>query len=157
MPLPRWDDVKLGRSASFAAGKPTRGIHMIDPTAVKMFRGTPEIDLTGTTGARFAVDPSFLSYDTVPIRVTAVVRGFGRGSPGFNLKYEYSGPVRAADDHGMVARGAWNSIQGDKPTTLSWDIPDPRFVGKYGANVWLACDSSAHSDFSVVSVSVTKL
>lgn len=50
--------------------------------------GGPARDVSGGPGMSFTVDPNFLAYDTVPIRVEVELRRNGDASAGFNLKYE---------------------------------------------------------------------
>jgi hypothetical protein len=155
--LPTWDGGKLNAMVSLSAGQKPRGLHMIDPPDPTIVNGVAEFDLSGRRDARFAVDPLFLNYESLPIRITAVVRGHNRGNPGFNLKYENRGPISAANGHGMVSTGGWQFVKGTSPITLSWTIADDRFVGKYGAHFAIDCDGPESSDFSILSISVTKL
>lgn len=155
--LPAWDGGASNQSASLTAGQKPQGIHMIDAAPKKLGNRPLEFDLSGTTGARFAVDPAFYLYEGGPIRITAVVRAHEKGRAGFSLKYEANGPVDAVDGQGMIGAGTWNTVTGEAPATLSWEIRDARFVGKYGANFAINCDGPEFCNFSVLSVKVTKL
>jgi len=149
------------KSIALTAGEAPRGLYLLDAPQPKTVNGTAELDMAGTTGARFAVDPRFLGYDSQPIRITAVVRGHGQDrdhhDPGFNLKYESAAPLQQLDDSGMQGTGSWQSVLGTSPVTLTWDIAAPRFVGKYGINFLLDSDSPTFADFSLLSLTVTKL
>ena len=72
------------------------------------------------------------------------------------LKYESRQPMASADGHGMVGTGTWNHVEGDAPVTFTWTIDDARFVGKYGANFAMSCDSPEFADFSVLSVEIRR-
>lgn len=141
----------------FSAGEAPCGLHMVQPGQVAHEPGGAEVDLAGRIGARFAVDPQLVGYADQKLEITAVVRGHGRGDPGFNLKYEAQRPLTRVNDHGMVGAGGWNHIQGATPMTLRWTVKDARFVGKYGANLAIECDSSKHCDFSLLRLQVKKL
>jgi hypothetical protein len=73
------------------------------------------------------------------------------------LKYETDRPLTRVNDYGMIGASGWNHIQGDAPTTLRWTVKDARFVGKYGVNLAIECDSSKYCDFSLLRLHVKKL
>jgi len=54
----------------------------------RLWRSTASPPATSPAGpgSRFPLDPNFLAYDTVPIRVEVELRRNGDASAGFNLK-----------------------------------------------------------------------
>lgn len=142
---------------SFTAGETPCGVHMLGPVQVTHAAGGAEISLSGRNGARFAVDPQLIGYADQKLEISAVVRGHGRGEPGFNLKYEAERPLERVNDNGMVGAGTWNHLKGEEPTTLRWTVKDARFVGKYGINLAIECDSSKFCDFSLLRLNIKKL
>jgi hypothetical protein len=121
-----------------------KGLH---PTAGKVVDGL--LNLSGTAGTAFTVDPNFNSYETVPLKVTALVRRNGEKAAGFNFRYESTSDYKGGFGwHGIPPGKEW--------TTLTWTLKDPRFVGKFGFHFSFDSDSPQHADFSVKSVTVTK-
>jgi hypothetical protein len=104
---------------------------------------------------RFAVDPLFQGFSSQNIEVVVTLRSHGSDDAGFNLKYESSGP--GLDEHGMRRAGGWSSLRGERPVTLRWKINNPSFVGKYGANLSIDCDSVRYCNFGILSVIINKL
>ena len=143
-------------SPHFSAGEPQCGVHIVGPAQVTQGASGAEISLAGRNGARFAVDPQVIGYADHKLEISLVVRGHGRGEPGFNLKYEAERPLTRVNDNGMVGAGGWNHIRGEEPTTLRWTVDDARFVGKYGINLAIECDSSKFCDFSVLRLNIKK-
>ena len=146
-----------GQTVQLVAGDRTCGLHMVEPPRADQVAGSAELSLAGRSAARFAVDPQLIGYGDRALEVTAVVRGHGRGKAGFNLKYEADRPLDRVDDNGMVGARGWNHVQGDAPMTLRWRIKDARFVGKYGVNLAIDCDSRKFCDFSLLRLSIRKL
>lgn len=145
-------------SVSLVAGRPSRGLSMINQPDASAYKSKFEFDMTGKGAARFTVDPSFLSFSTRPIRITAVLRGHGVGDPGFNLKYESDLPLDLADGNYLTpSDSGWHRVNATNFYTVSWVIPNPRFVGVYGYNFTFDTDGPAHSQFSIQSVMVSKL
>ena len=88
-------------------------------------------------------------YEMEPIKITAVLRRNGEKGAGFNLKYESTTGVKGAEGWYTIPAGAqW--------TTRTWTIPDPQFVGKWGYHFSFDSDSTQNSNYSLVSVTVTK-
>src|SRR5262249_445267 len=105
---------------------------------------------SGSSSQVFTVDPNFLSYTTVPISITAVLRANGSASAGFNLKYESTS--------GYKGTGSWYTIPGsDQWYTKTWTITDPQLVGKWAYNFAFDSDSTTYSGYSIQSVTVSKL
>jgi hypothetical protein len=75
-------------------------------------------------GNLFMVDPNFLSYDTVPIEITALVRRNEKNAPfALTLEYESTSGYRKADPQDIP--------EGDDWQTLTWKIADPQFVSSW--------------------------
>lgn len=150
-------DHSAAKSVELIAGELPNGVFMVNAPAVTVVDGIPQFNFNGRGSVSFAVDPTFLSYDPTPIRITAVVRGQGEGDPGFNLKYESDVPIHSTDSNGLVgAGGGWFQIRGTKFFEKTWTIPNARFVGMYGYNFTFDTDGYAHSQFSIAKVTVSK-
>lgn len=152
-----WSCAEREGKAVFVPGRRACGLHLARDANASVRPRQSGLNLAGTTGAAFAVDPQYVGYSDQALEITAVVRGHGRGDPGFNLKYEAGRPLSVVDDNGMVGVAGWNHINGERPVTLRWLVKDARFVGKYGINLRVDCDVPQHCDFSLLSLSVRKL
>lgn len=150
-------DHSTATSVQLVAGEKPDGLFMLNPPPVTTFNNVPEYDLEGKGAVSFAVDPTFLSYDSTPVRITAVVRGHGHSDPGFNLKYESDAPIASANVNGLVAlTNGWFRITGTAFYEKTWVIPNARFIGMYGYNFTFDTDGSAHSQFSIAKVTVSR-
>ncbi len=150
-PFP-WDGDYSGmQSVSLVAPDVQSGVHQLATPVVKWFGNTPARDASGSARHAFVVDPNFLSYDTVPLRITVVVRRNGIARAGFNLKYESTSGWKTAE-------GGWYTIP-DSPafTTKEFIIKDSRFVGNWAYHFMLDSDSEKFSQYSIQSITVTKL
>lgn len=142
-PFP-WGGDYTGATAVRWEDGAAKGVH---PTAGKAADGV--LNLSGTAGTAFTVDPNFLSYTTVPLKVTALVRRNGAKGAGFNFRYESTADFKGGFGwHGIPAGEQW--------TTLTWTLKDPRFVGKFGFHFSFDSDSPEHAEFSVKSVTVSR-
>jgi hypothetical protein len=149
-PLPWGGDFSAARSVSIRAPNIESGLHQFQQVTTRSVGGEPVRDAGDGPHQNFAVDPSFLSYTSVPIRITVVVRRKGPSNAGFNLKYEST--------TGWKGTGAWFTIPaGDQWTTKEFVITDDEFVGKWGYHFMMDSDSAAFAQYSVRSVTVTKL
>ncbi|WAS90760.1 glycosyl hydrolase [Nannocystis punicea] len=149
-PFPWGGDFTDAPSIAYSAEGGDSGLHPLGAGKLVTIDGVPARDVGDRPAQSFTVDPNFLSYDTVPIRVEAVLRRNGAQSAGFNLKYEAAS--------GYKSTGGWYTIpEGDAWVTATWDIDDPQFVGKWGYNFAFDSDSTQHSQYSIRSVTVTKL
>lgn len=79
-----------------------------------------------------------------------MVRRTTNGAAGFNLKYESAA--------GTKSTGSWNGVPAqDQWHTLTWDVTDARFVGKWGYHLSLDSDSTDNSQYALKSLTITKL
>jgi hypothetical protein len=154
-PFPWGGDYSHAGSISVALGSPNvaKGLHQLYANATSSpvaIDGKPARDCGRAAAQSFVVDPSFLSYSSVPITITAMVRRNAAGDhAGFNLKYESA--------TGWKSAGRWNSIPaGTSWTKLTWAITDPQFVGKWGFNFSFDSDTAAQAKYELQSVTVTK-
>lgn len=155
-PFP-WDGNYTDATAVFISmGDPNveKGLHHLgaDRSSTPVIvDGVPARDCGKGSSQAFTVDPNFLSYDTVPIAITVVVRAKQAGdNPGFNLKYEST--------DGWKGTGAWFTVPGaDRWYTQTWTIRDPQFVGKWGYHFALDSDSQTYSQYYLRTVVVSKL
>jgi hypothetical protein len=142
-PFPWGGDYTGARSVAWSDGV-ARGVH---PTGGKIVDGV--LNLSGTAGTAFTVDPNFNAYDSIPLKVTALVRRNGDKPAGFNFRYESTADFKGGFGwHGIPPGREW--------TALTWTLKDPRFVGKWGFHFSFDSDSPQHAEFSVKSVTVTK-
>lgn len=78
-------------------------------------------------GNLFMVDPNFLSYATVPIEITAVVRRNEHGDPArLVLEYESTGGYKKREPYEVPDTKGWCSAV--------WKIDDAQFVGTWAFN-----------------------
>ena len=111
--------------------------------------------MSGTPSVKFVVDPAFSAWDRTPVTVTAVVHRLG-GGPGFNLKYDADAATTSLDWAGQRNTGAWRSVPGSGWATVTWNLDDASFVGKYGFGLRLDSDSAAYSDYALASLTITE-
>jgi hypothetical protein len=156
-PFPWNGDHSASASVQLPAGAAPDGVFMVNAPPATFVKRVPEFNVEGGSGACFAVDPTFVSYTTTPIRITVMVRGHGSGDAGFNLKYESDAPIASADANGLVGSAdGWFHIEGTTFREKSWSVPNARFVGMYGYNFCLDSDGPSHSQFSIRQVTVSR-
>jgi polysaccharide biosynthesis protein PslG len=140
-PFPWGGDYTGATSVSWDGGAGAKGLHPIGDV-----KGG---DVSSMGGVSFTVDPNFLSYTTVPIRIAVKLRRNGEKAAGFNFGYEATS--------GFKGGFGWYTIpEGKEWTTKTWTIKDPQFVGKFGYHFSFNSDSTQHSAYSIQSVTVTK-
>lgn len=102
-------------------------------------------------GNVFVVDPTFLSYTTTPIEITAVVRrNEANDNAGFNLQYESTS--------GLKGGLGWYTVPDNKEWhTMTWKINDAQFVNYWGFNFSFNSDGNKLNKYYIQSVTVTKL
>jgi hypothetical protein len=99
------------------------------------------------TAQFFTVDPNYLSYSTVPVEITVVVRRNAANDPAtLNISYEST--------TGMSNTAGYTIPDNTQWYTKTWTITNPQFVGMYGYNFYLY---SASPKYYLQSVSVRKL
>lgn len=120
-----WDGTFGGATEVSVTPAGEQGLHMLGTPPRVTVDGVEAFDMGAGAGWPFTVDPTFLVYDAVPLRVTVEVRRkVADAAAGFNVKYE------AID--GTHGTGGWNGVPaGDTWHTLTWDIDDPQFVGHW--------------------------
>ncbi|MES2594434.1 MAG: beta-galactosidase [Verrucomicrobiota bacterium] len=102
-------------------------------------------------GNLFIVDPTFLSYSSTPIEITAVVRrNEANDNAGFKLVYESTTGFK-------TAKSGWYTVPDNKEWhTVRWQIDDAQFVNYWGYNFALESDGSKFNQYYLQSVTVTK-
>src|SRR4029077_11271580 len=104
-------------SVSWEAPGGEKGLHPVGYGKVVTLDGKEARDISTAVGQGFTVDPNFLSYATVPIKITAVLRRNGDKGAGFNLKYESTSGWKGGEGWYTVPAGVqW--------TTNTWTIKD---------------------------------
>jgi polysaccharide biosynthesis protein PslG len=148
-PFPWGGDFTGAASVSWEAPGTEKGLHPIGKAKIVTVDGKEARDISASSGQSFAVDPNFLSYTTVPLKVTAVLRRNGAKAAGFNLKYESTSGWKGAE--------GWYTVPtGTEWITKTWTLKDPQFVGKWGFHFGFDSDSPQHSDYSLLRVTVSK-
>ena len=148
-PFPWGGDFTGAASVSWEAPGAEKGLHAIGRAKIVTLDGKEARDISSAVGQGFTVDPNFLSYTTVPIKITAVLRRNGEKWAGFNFRYESTSGWKGGEGWYTVPPGAqW--------TTKTWTIKDPQFVGKWGTHFSFDSDSTQNSAYSLLSVTVTK-
>jgi len=147
-PFPWGGDFTGAASVSWEAGA-EKGLHAVGKAKIITIDGKDARDISAVSGQAFTVDPNFLSYTAVPIKITVVLRRNGEKAAGFNFRYEST--------HGYKGGEGWYTIPAGAPwTTKTWTIKDPQFVGKWGVHFSFDSDSTQHSNYSILSVTVSK-
>ncbi len=130
-----------------------RGLHTLSGSsvaeAVVAYGGSARAgDVPG--GNVFVVDPNFLSYATVPIEITLVVRrNQANDNSGFKLTYEST--------DGSKNLG-WFTVPDNKQWhTKTWKITDAQFIGMYGFHFSLDSDGNQFNKYVIQSVTVKKV
>ncbi|HLX61168.1 MAG TPA: endo-1,4-beta-xylanase [Planctomycetota bacterium] len=96
-------------------------------------------------GNVFMVDPNFLSYDTVPIEISVVVRRNEANDPAkLTLTYESTSGYKKAEPYEVPDNKEWHNAK--------WKIDDAQFVSMWAYNFTLNSGK-----YFVQSVSVTRL
>ncbi len=156
VPFPSWDgnDYSNADAVSIQMGSTNseQGLHHMNSDSSSRSTTSPygASRFCGQAPTQnFEIDPNFLAYDTVPVRVTAVVRrNQNNDNAGFNLFYESTSGYKNHE-------GGWYTIPGnDQWYTRTWIIEDAQFVGKYGYNFALRSDSTQYSQYYLQSLSV---
>ncbi|MBI3855397.1 MAG: hypothetical protein HY293_06875 [Planctomycetes bacterium] len=148
-PIPWGGDFSGAASVSWDAATGAHGLHPVGRAKTIAIDGKDARDISSAVGQGFTVDPNFLSYTATPIKITAVLRRNGEKGAGFNMRYESSS--------GHKGTGGWYTIPaGTEWTTKTWTIKDPQFVGKWGVHFSFDSDSTQNSDYSLLSVTVSK-
>ena len=144
-PFPWGGDYTGATSVSWDAVAGAKGLHPLGEA--KVVDGARDQSSLG--GQSFTVDPNFLSYTTVPLKITIVMRRNSAKAAGFNFKYESTS--------GWKGGLGWYTVPaGTDWTTLTYTIKDPQFVGKWGFHFGLDSDSTQHTAYSLKSVTLSK-
>jgi polysaccharide biosynthesis protein PslG len=156
-PLP-WDgDFTSAQSVSISYDPQPieKGLHTLSGTsvakAVLAYGGSARAgNVPG--GNLFVVDPTFISYESTPIEITAVVRRNEKNdNAGFKLVYESKSGFKTAEK-------GWFTIPDNKDWhTVRWKITDPQFNNYWGYNFSLVSDGDTYNKYYLQSVTVTKL
>jgi len=156
-PFPWGGDYSGVSSVSIVAGQPDQGLHWVNKPGLVSIDGVPAYSMVGQSGAAFTVDPNFLSWTSQRITVAAVVRKVGDGAAGFNLKYESTAPISTTDGNGFnYGPNCWCNVPAGGPTTFTWVLDNPRFVGMFGVNLTLDSDSAQYANYAIERITVTK-
>jgi len=155
LPFP-WGGDFTGASMVSLSGDGETGLHIRQETPIVNAGGANALAMGENASVDFVVDPNFLSYDKVPLRITVSVRFRGDPAdpavptPGFNLAYE---SVDGLKKHAI----GWRTVPRDTQWhDISWDVDDPQFVGFWGYHLTLDSDSTWYSQYDLRSMSVAR-
>jgi hypothetical protein len=149
-PFP-WDgDFSQAKSVAYNADSGAAGLHAIGQPDIVMIDGLKARNVAKATGIAFTVDPNFNAYNPARVRIEVRVRRNTATPASFTLRYESASGFKAAG-------GLYEIPGSDKWYTQSWEIDDPQFVGMWGYHISLDSGMIANANYSVNSVTVTKL
>lgn len=160
-PFPWQGDYTGADSIWLVAGDPNdeHGLHQSYPYLKSSYVESPygPARYCGESNVQnFVIDPNVLSYTTVPVTITAVVRRNESGdNAGFNLWYE---STTWSDSRGtnFKSTGSWYTIPDNNQWNVkTWTIEDASFTGMWGQHFWFQSDSKTHSKYYLQSVSVS--
>ena len=126
-----------------------KGLHTMAADSIAAdvvaYGGNARAGMVPKGGNVFMVDPNFLSYTTVPIEITAIVKRDERNEPAkLVLEYESTSGYKKLDPEEVPDNKEWH--------TITWKIGDPQFVASW------AFDFRFNSGkYCVQSVTVTKV
>lgn len=149
-------DYSQAKSVSIEFGETTaeKGLHTlagVDVAAAVVAYGGSARAGNVPGGNMFTVDPNFLTYSTVPIEITAVVRrNPANDNSGFKLVYESTAGFK-------TAKPGWYTVPDNKQWhTITFKIDDAQFVNYWGFNFTLESDGNQFNKYLLQSVTVTK-
>ncbi len=149
-PFPWGGDYTDAKSVSVTMGERNveKGLHTHSgdsiAAAVIAYGGSARVGSV-PGGNVFMVDPNFLTYTSVPIEISAVVRRNEANDPAqLVLEYESTDGYKKAPVYEVPDNTAWH--------TATWKIDDAQFVAKWGFNFRFNSGK-----YVIQSVTVTKL
>lgn len=101
--------------ARYRAQGPANELFLADASRAEDSTVGGELDLSGRSSARFAVDPSAVDASAHRLQVEAVVRGHGSARAGFKLRYESMSESALHDGTGMETAGAGPESRAQHP------------------------------------------
>lgn len=150
LPFPWGGDFTGARVVSLVAPNIEQGVHQFGEPVIRTFGGKPARDASTRASQSFAVDPNFANYVTGPLTIGVSVRRNGATPAGFKLEYESTTGWKSAE--------GWYTIpESESFTTKEFTLTDAEFVGNWAYHFMLDSDTKAHSQYSIESVTVTKL
>jgi len=159
-PMPWGGDYSKAKSVSvtFAGKYEEKGLHTVaaDSIAadVQAYGGNQRSGEIPAGGNVFYIDPNFLSYDTVPIEITAMVKRNEKGekvSLGFEYEYNSTKPMREGYKNVQAQEIPEDTSQWHK---LTWKIDDCQFVGTWAFHFRIQADAKK---YRIQSLTVTRL
>jgi hypothetical protein len=148
-PFPWNGDFSHSSAVRYDAGSGAAGLHPLDASNTVTVDGVPA-RVVPVSYNRFAVDPNFNAYTPVRLRIEAVVRRNGAAAARFTLRYESIDGLKAVTDTFQIPGS-------DQWYTATWEVSDTQFVGKWGYHIDLDSETMANADYSLRSLTVTKL
>ncbi|HSI84339.1 MAG: hypothetical protein ACAI35_24050 [Candidatus Methylacidiphilales bacterium] len=157
-PLPWGGDYSKAKSVSvtYVDKYEEKGLHTMAADSIAAdvlaYGGNARSGEVPKGGTVFYIDPNFLSYDTVPIEVTVMVKRADATKP-ISLGFEYESTKAVREGYSKVAPQVIpeDTTQWHK---LTWKIDDSQFVGTWAFHFRLQGDAKK---YLIHSVTVTRL
>ena len=157
-PMPWGGDYSKAKSVSvtFAGQYEEKGLHTMAADAiaadVQAYGGNQRSGEIPKGGNVFYIDPNFLSYDTVPIEITAMVKRNEKGdNSSLSVEYESNKTTREGYEKTPVQEVPEDATQWHK---LTWKINDCQFVGTWAFHFRMQADAKK---YRIQSLTVTRL
>lgn len=157
-PMPWGGDYSKAKSVSvtFADKYEEKGLHTMAGESiaadVAAYGGNVRSGEIPKGGNVFYVDPNFLSYDTVPIEITAMVKRNEKGEKiSLGFEYESNKTTREGYGHVQPQEIPEDTTQWHK---LTWKIDDCQFVGTWAFHFRLQGDPKK---YQIQNLTVTRL
>lgn len=159
-PMPWGGDYSNAKSVSvtFAGKYEEKGLHTMAADSIAAdvlaYGGNQRAGEIPKGGNVFYVDPNFLSYDTVPIEITAMVKRNEKGEKvSLGFEYEYAAPKAMREGYKNVPP---QEIPEDTTQwhKLTWKIDDCQFVGTWAFHFRIQADVKK---YRIQSLTVTRL
>lgn len=149
------DRVRFRASDGAAGAAGSGGLSWLEAPDVTTVGGRKAISAASDPQVGLFVSPTFSAWRKTA--VTVRIRAYGTGSgAGFNVKYDADRPVSKLDANGQASAGSWHSVPKGRWTTVTVKLKDASFTGMYGPTITLDSDSTAHSDYAISSITVTR-
>jgi hypothetical protein len=155
-------EVTSPASINVGAQSIEKGLHWRTKRYTPLVIGTETVrDARESTAQLFTVDPNFLSYDKVKIRVTAqfrrnAVQRDPNVVPFFNFKYEGLPSPTSGATFRTVSNSFTPISDSTQWMTKSWIVDEPQFVGLFGDHFRFDSDALKFSEYSIRSVKIEK-
>jgi hypothetical protein len=157
-PMPWGGDYSNAKSVSvtFADKYQEKGLHTMAADSIAAdvlaYGGNQRSGEIPKGGDVYYIDPNFLSYDTVPIEITAMVKRNEKGEKAsIGFEYESNKTTREGYERAPAQEIPEDTTQWHK---LTWKIDDCQFVGTWAFHFRIQTDARK---YRIQSLTVTRL